>query len=55
LIRAEFTVGAVGCAALGVVVLVSAGSAVWFAAGVWLVGAGVNYVPLALHAHSLCE
>lgn len=33
--------------------LASAGSAVWSAVGVWLVGAGVNYVPLALNAPSL--
>jgi len=53
LIRAEFIVGAVGCLALGVAALASAGSAIWSAVGVWLVGAGVNYVPLALYAHSL--
>ena len=53
LIRAEFVVGALGCLALGVIALASAGSAFWFAVGVWLVGAGANYVPLALYAQSL--
>jgi hypothetical protein len=53
LIRAEFVVGAVGCTALGIAALVSAGSAVWSLVGVWLVGAGVNYVPLALYAQTL--
>ena len=53
LIRAEFVVGAVGCTALGIAALSSAGSALWLAVGIWLVGAGANYVPLALYAHSL--
>ena len=53
LIRAEFEVGAVGCTLLGVLVLASAGSVGWALVGAWLVGAGVNYVPLALYARSL--
>ncbi|MGZ4410293.1 MAG: hypothetical protein ACXVHL_36220 [Solirubrobacteraceae bacterium] len=53
MIRAEFIVGAVGCTALGIAALVSAGNAVWSVVGVWLVGAGVNYVHLALYAQSL--
>ena len=53
LIRAEFEVGAVGCTLLGVLVLASAGSVGWALVGAWLVGAGINYVPLALYARSL--
>ena len=53
LVRAEFVVGAVGCTALGIAAVVSAGDALLFAVGVWLIGAGVNYVPLALYAHVL--
>ena len=52
LIRIEFIVGAVGCTALGVLSLVS-GSGWVVVLGVWLLGVGVNYVPLALQAHSL--
>jgi hypothetical protein len=52
-IRAEFEFGAVGCTLLGVLVIVSAGSTGWALVGVWLVGAGINYVPLALYARSL--
>jgi hypothetical protein len=51
LIRAEFVLGAVGCTALGALALNAGGWQVVL--GVWLVGAGVNYVPLALHAQSL--
>ncbi len=53
LIRAEFAVGAIGCTLLGVLVLASAGSLGWALVGAWLVGAGINYVPLALYARSL--
>ena len=53
LIRAEFVIGALGCTILGVLVLFSASSTAWFVVGAWLVGAGVNYVPLALYAQSL--
>jgi hypothetical protein len=52
-IRAEFVIGAVGCTALGAFVLVTAGSVIWRLVGVWLIGAGANYAPLALHARSL--
>src|SRR5574337_488292 len=51
-IRVEFVVGAIGCTLLGVVALFRASSAVWLVVGVWLVGAGVNYVALALYAQS---
>jgi len=52
LIRVEFAVGAIACTALGAVVLATA-SGWWLLLGVWLVGAGLNYVPLAVHAQSL--
>jgi len=52
IIRAEFVLGAVGCTGLGLFVVVSGGG--WTTAlGLWLVGAGLNYVPLALEARSL--
>jgi len=53
LIRAEFAIGTLGCTALGVFVLVSANEASWFVVGGWLVGVGVNYVPLTLYARPL--
>lgn len=52
-IRAEFIVGAVGCLALGFASLVTARGAVPAAVGVWLVGVGLNYVPLVVHAQGL--
>ena len=51
-IRLEFYAGAFGCLVLGAAVVASA-SGVWFLVGVWLLGAGVNYVPLALYARAL--
>jgi hypothetical protein len=52
IIRAEFFAGAAGCTVLGILVLVH-GSGGWLLLGVWLVGAGTNYVPLALAAQRL--
>ncbi len=52
IIRAEFLVGVAGCLVLGVLCLVR-GEGWVVIVGVWLVGAGANYVPLALHANSL--
>jgi hypothetical protein len=52
IIRAEFAIGAIGCTLLGVFAL-ARGSGWQFAIGIWLLGAGANYVPLALHAQSL--
>jgi hypothetical protein len=52
-IQAEFVLGAIGCTVLGVAALVTAETTIWFVVGVWLLGAGVNYVPLALYAHAL--
>ncbi len=53
LIRAEFVIGAIGCTILGVLTLTRGHGGVWDLVGFWLVGIGVNYVPLALHARSL--
>ena len=52
-IRGEFVAGAVCCTGLGAFVLTSSSSGLWVAVGIWLVGAGVNYVPLALYARAL--
>jgi hypothetical protein len=43
-IRAEFWIGAVGCTALGALVL-SSGDGWELALGAWLIGAGANYLP----------
>jgi hypothetical protein len=53
-IRVEFYAGAAGCLVLGALVAASASRA-WLLVGIWLFGAGVNYVPLALHARSLAR
>jgi len=54
LIRAEFFAGAIGCTGLGLVVVVTGSG--WMAVlGIWLVGAGVNYVPLAIEAQLLSK
>jgi len=53
-IRAEFIAGAVVCPALGLLVLFTVATTLGgqlFA--LWLTGAGVNYVPLAMHAVAL--
>jgi len=52
IIRAEFFLGAIGCTGLGAYVIAS-GSGWMLALGAWLVGAGINYIPLAHHAQSL--
>jgi len=49
LIRAEFLIGVVGCLALGALTLEGGGG--WLTVlGIWLVGAGINYIPLALES-----
>jgi len=52
IIRAEFFLGAIGCTGLGAYVIAS-GSGWMIALGLWLVGAGINYIPLAHEAQSL--
>jgi len=52
IIRAEFAIGVVGCTSLGLLAIGRGGG--WMVVvGIWLVGAGVNYIPLALYAQSL--
>lgn len=52
LIRAEFFLGVVVCIGLGVVLLVTVGG--WtIVVGIWLIGTGINYLPLAWEAQSL--
>jgi hypothetical protein len=52
IVRAEFFVGALGCPLLGVLGLLH-GSGWPVVVGLWLVGVGVNYAPLALYAQAL--
>ena len=52
LIRVAFIVGVAGCSLLGVLTLLS-GSGWMIALGVWLLAAGMNYVPLAISAQAL--
>jgi len=52
IIRAEFVIGAIGCTALGLLAVLR-GSGWIVVVGFWLIGAGINYVPLALEAQSL--
>jgi hypothetical protein len=52
LIRAEFVIGVVGCIGLGVLALAT-GSGWMPLIGIWLVGIGLNYVPLAIYAQRL--
>lgn len=52
IIRAEFVVGAIGCTALGVLAF-AVGVGGWRWVGGWLIGAGANYVALALEAFDL--
>jgi hypothetical protein len=50
---AEFVLGAVGCVAVGLLTAARAPGSGWRVLGVRLVGIGVNYLALALHAISL--
>src|SRR5262245_1373964 len=52
IIRAEFLLGVVGCTSLGLLALVR-GSGWMVVLGIWLIGVGINYVPLAVYAQSL--
>jgi hypothetical protein len=53
LIRAEFVVGAVLGVFLGVLLLAAGTSPAVRLFGLWVLGAGLNYIPLTLHAFSL--
>ncbi len=51
IILAEFLAGAVGGVAIGLVLLLAGShAALQIALGAWVLGIGVNYMPLALHA-----
>ena len=50
IILAEFLLGAAGGIAIGVLILLSSPSAGFAVLAVWVVGVGINYVPLALYA-----
>ena len=52
LILAEFIAGACGCTALGILIVVGA-NAGWIVLGIWLIGVGANYIPLAVEAHGM--
>jgi hypothetical protein len=52
IIRAEFVAGTGGCTLLGILTLLQ-GTGGWIFLGVWLVGAGANYLSLALEAQRL--
>ncbi len=55
LILAEFGVGVIGPAVLGVLTLLRAHTPMWSVFGVYLLSLGLNYVPLLLHAIDLCR
>jgi hypothetical protein len=52
IVRAEFLLGVSGCTSLGLLAI-GRGSGWMVVLGIWLVGAGVNYIPLALYAQAL--
>jgi hypothetical protein len=52
-ILAEFLLGVFGGAALGLALATSGGGTFATAAGWWLVGVALNYLPLSLHALTL--
>jgi len=52
IIKLEFYVGALGCLGLGAVTVV-AGSGIAIVVGLWLIGIGLNYIPLAIDATKL--
>ncbi len=53
IIVAEFVLGAVVGTGIGVAIAVTAPSLGWRVFGVWIAGACLNYIPLALHALDL--
>ena len=50
IILAEFVLGAVGCVVIGLLTATRAPAVGWRVLGVWLVGLGINYGVLAVHA-----
>ena len=53
IILAEFTAGLAGAMALGIWLVTSASTLSTRIFGIWLIGAGLNYAPLAAHAIAL--
>lgn len=53
LILAEFVVGAAGGVAIGLLAALRSTGIGWRLLGAWIVGVGINYIALALHAVSL--
>jgi hypothetical protein len=53
IIIAEFVLGAIGGIGIGLFLLLSGAGTFGTVLGLWAVGVGINYVPLALHAISL--
>ena len=54
IIRIEFWCGAIGCVVLGSVTFATTSG--WgLVLGVWLIGVGINYVPLVVSAESLAK
>ena len=53
LVITEFVLAAIDVPLLGVATLLAASSAPWALLGAYLIGVGLNYVPLVLHAISL--
>jgi len=49
----EFALGALGAPALGVLTLLRSGSTTMIAFGILLIGLGLNYLPLLIHAIDL--
>lgn len=52
-IVAEFLLGAIGGIGIGLFLLLTASAAEGVVVGIWALGIGANYVPLALHTLSL--
>lgn len=52
-IISEFVLGAIGGIGVGLVLLLAIGGTAGIVVGVWAIGIGANYVPLALHTISL--
>jgi len=52
-IIAEFVLGAIGGIGIGLLLMLSTGGAAGIIVGVWAIGIGANYVPLALHTLAL--
>ena len=54
-ILAEFILGTIVGIGIGAFLLLSAAGPFGLVLGAWALGIGVNYVPLAVHALSLCS